>query len=119
MKRSEINSIINNAKMFFSSMQFMLPEWAFWTPGMCKGAYERCSEIIDNRLGWDITDFGSGDFRKQGLTLFTIRNGNLAKRDKLYCEKIMISDEKQVTPSHFHWDKTEDIINRGGGNLVI
>lgn len=119
MKRSEINSIINDAKMFFSSRQFMLPEWAFWAPGMWKGAYERCSEIIDNRLGWDITDFGSGDFRKQGLTLFTIRNGNLAKRDKLYCEKIMISDEKQVTPSHFHWDKTEDIINRGGGNLVI
>ena len=25
----------------------------------------------------------------------------------------------QVTPMHYHWQKTEDIINRGGGNLVV
>ncbi len=25
----------------------------------------------------------------------------------------------QVTPMHFHWRKREDIINRGGGNLII
>jgi len=74
--------------------------------------------IIDNRLGWDITDFGSGDFRKQGLTLFTIRNGNLTKRDKLYCEKIMISDEEQVTPSHFT-GTNRGHNKQGGGNLVI
>jgi len=24
-----------------------------------------------------------------------------------------------VTPWHFHWQKTEDIINRGGGTLVV
>ena len=27
--------------------------------------------------------------------------------------------EEQVTPFHFHWNKMEDIINRGGGNLLI
>ena len=37
----------------------------------------------------------------------------------MYCEKIMVSDEEQETPMHFHWAKTEDIINRGGGNLVM
>ena len=31
----------------------------------------------------------------------------------------MIVREKQVTPMHFHWHKMEDIINRGGGNLII
>jgi hypothetical protein len=31
----------------------------------------------------------------------------------------MIVEEMQVTPMHFHWSKMEDIINRGGGNLVI
>jgi D-lyxose ketol-isomerase len=31
-------------------------------------------EIRDNYLGWDITDFGSGDYHKQGLFLFTLRN---------------------------------------------
>lgn len=31
----------------------------------------------------------------------------------------MIAGENQETPLHFHWNKKEDIINRGGGNLVI
>lgn len=119
MKRSEVNSIITGMKFFLAQHQFMLPEWAEWSPDKWKGSYEMCSEIIDNKLGWDITDFGSGDFKKQGLALFTIRNGNWDKKDKMYCEKIMVADEEQETPMHFHWSKTEDIINRGGGNLVI
>lgn len=119
MKRSEINSIIANAKLFFAQHGFLLPEWAFWSPENWKGKYNKCFEIVDNRLGWDITDFGSGEFEKTGLMLFTIRNGNFDKKDKMYCEKIMIADENQETPLHFHWNKMEDIINRGGGNLVI
>jgi len=119
MKRSEINEIITGIENFLSERQFMLPLWASWSPGEWKGKYKKCSEIIDNKLGWDITDFGSGDFRNKGLSLFTIRNGSWDKKDKLYCEKIMVSDEEQETPLHFHWNKTEDIINRGGGNLVI
>ncbi len=31
----------------------------------------------------------------------------------------MIVAENQETPMHYHWSKMEDIINRGGGNLVI
>jgi D-lyxose ketol-isomerase len=119
MRRSEINSIINSAKSFFAAHHFLLPEWASWPPGAWKGSYERCSEIIDNKLGWDITDFGSGEFAGRGLVLFTIRNGSLIKKDKMYCEKIMVAGEGQETPLHFHWNKTEDIINRGGGNLVL
>ena len=38
---------------------------------------------------------------------------------KQYAEKIMMVDVDQITPMHFHWHKTEDIINRGGGKLVI
>jgi D-lyxose ketol-isomerase len=119
MNRSEVNEIINDAKDFFAIQKFMLPEWAYWSPAKWKGTYEKCTEIVDNKLGWDITDFGSDNFYKKGLTLFTIRNGNWQKKDKLYCEKIMIADEEQVTPMHFHWNKTEDIINRGGGNLAM
>jgi D-lyxose ketol-isomerase len=70
-------------------------------------------------LGWDLTDFGSGDFHKCGLILFTIRNGNPLRDKKIYAEKAMIVEEMQETPMHFHWKKMEDIINRGGGNLVI
>ena len=119
MKRSEVNAIITGIEKFFAKHQFLLPEWAAWAPEDWKGKYDKCSEIVDNKLGWDITDFGSGDFKKTGLSLFTIRNGNYDKKDKMYCEKIMVAYEEQETPMHFHWNKTEDIINRGGGNLVL
>jgi D-lyxose ketol-isomerase len=31
----------------------------------------------------------------------------------------MLVGENQETPMHFHWDKMEDIIVRGGGNLIL
>ncbi|MEZ7196121.1 D-lyxose/D-mannose family sugar isomerase [Pseudodesulfovibrio karagichevae] len=118
MKRSEINALIRDAKEFFASFKFALPPWAFWAPEQWKGKDD--SEVVRNQLGWDLTDYGAGDFEKRGLILFTIRNGNLATlHPKKYAEKIMIVRENQVCPMHFHWSKTEDIINRGGGNLVI
>ena len=80
---------------------------------------EDASEVIDNLLGWDITDFGLGDFHRRGLFLFTIRNGRYKVDQKPYAEKIMIVEENQETPMHYHWSKMEDIINRGGGNLVV
>jgi D-lyxose ketol-isomerase len=69
MKRSEVKAIITDAKNFFALRKFMLPEWAHWSPDKWKGTYEKCSEIVDNKLGWDITDFGGDDFYKKGLTL--------------------------------------------------
>ncbi|WP_338668444.1 D-lyxose/D-mannose family sugar isomerase [Pseudodesulfovibrio methanolicus] len=118
MKRSEINALIQDAKEFFASFKFALPPWAFWSPERWKGKGD--SEVVRNQLGWDLTDYGAGDFGKRGLILFTIRNGNLATHHpKNYAEKIMIVRENQICPMHFHWSKTEDIINRGGGNLVI
>jgi D-lyxose ketol-isomerase len=119
MKRSEINTLINESIEFFNTMNFKLPPWAYWTPEEWKSKGESCQEIVDNMLGWDLTDFGSGDFLNKGLILFTIRNGNPGKDRKTYAEKIMIVEENQETPMHFHWRKMEDIINRGGGNLVI
>ena len=119
MKRSEINQLILSSIDFFNEMNFKLPQWVYWTPEAWKGKYDTCSEIVDNMLGWDLTDFGSGDFHRCGLILFTIRNGNFRKDNKPYAEKAMIVEELQETPMHFHWSKMEDIINRGGGNLVI
>jgi len=119
MKRSEINQFICESIVFFNEMNFKLPLWAFWKPDDWKGKYSICSEIVDNALGWDLTDFGCGNFHQQGLILFTIRNGNFRIDKKPYAEKIMIVEELQETPMHFHWSKMEDIINRGGGNLVM
>jgi D-lyxose ketol-isomerase len=118
MKRSQINALIRDAKDFFDAFRFRLPPWAFWPPEQWKG--KGGLEIVRNQLGWDLTDYGAGDFEARGLILFTIRNGNLAAgHPKTYAEKIMIVREGQVCPMHFHWAKTEDIINRGGGNLVV
>jgi D-lyxose ketol-isomerase len=119
MKRSEINQIIRNAKEFMSGKQFILPPWADWSLEEWKANREQSHEVIENMLGWDITDFGSGDFYKRGLFLFTLRNGKYKVDKKPYAEKIMIVEENQETPMHYHWSKMEDIINRGGGNLVI
>jgi len=119
MKRSKINQLIAEAKEFFEQMNFKLPPWGYWVPMDWEGKAETCAEIAENMLGWDLTDFGSGDFHNRGLLLFTIRNGNLAKDQKAYAEKIMIVEENQETPMHYHQNKMEDIINRGGGNLVI
>lgn len=121
MKRSEINAIIKDAEAFIARHQFALPPFAFWTPSDWQGKGGECDEIRNNMLGWDITDYGLGDFEKTGLVLVTIRNGNQnnGKYEKPYAEKLLISREGQVCPMHFHWNKMEDIINRGGGTLMM
>jgi D-lyxose ketol-isomerase len=119
MKRSEINQILLQAREFMLEKQFLLPPWAYWKPQDWRKNKPGCMEVIDNMLGWDITDFGSGNFYSRGLFLFTLRNGKFNVDKKTYAEKIMIVEENQETPMHFHHSKMEDIINRGGGNLVI
>jgi D-lyxose ketol-isomerase len=119
MKRSEINSLIRDSLAFFEERQFFLPPWARWSPADFEANGPACEEIYRNRLGWDLTDFGSGAFREEGLLLFTLRNGNPSRDRKTYSEKIMVVDEGQLTPTHFHARKMEDIINRGGGNLLM
>ncbi|MFW5856659.1 MAG: D-lyxose/D-mannose family sugar isomerase [Planctomycetota bacterium] len=123
MKRSEINAVMREAKTFLAEHRFLLPPFAEWSPTAWKEKGPEVAEIVDCQMGWDITDFGRGDFSKYGLFLFTIRNGLPERADepgaKNYAEKIMIVREGQWTPMHFHFFKTEDIINRGGGNLII
>ena len=123
MKRSQINQIMRSADAFIRQQGFHLPPFAYWSPDDWRNKGPEVREIVDNRLGWDVTDFGWGDFKKVGLFLFTVRNGSpenwKSLQGKLYGEKILVVEEGQVTPMHFHWDKMEDIINRGGGDLKI
>ena len=121
MKRSQVNRLIKEALEIMQKYSFKLPPFAFFTPEEWKEKGHEYDEIRRNCLGWDVTDFGSGDYEHTGLFLFTLRNGNYhdPANKKPYAEKIMIVKEDQVTPYHFHWSKMEDIINRGGGNLLI
>ena len=86
MKRSEINAVIEEAKEAFVRHCWILPP---------------------NPV-WDVTDFGLGDFNRSGLTLV-----NLAEQPE-YCEKLMYVRKGQVTPTHYHAVKKEDIICRWG-----
>lgn len=122
MKRSRINDLLKETVNWLEKLNYKLPPFAYWTPKDWETKGHEFDEIRDNMLGWDITDYNSGDFNKVGLLLFTIRNGNFNKKDKYtkkYAEKILISMEGQLCPNHFHWNKMEDIINRGGGNLQV
>ncbi|QRM55756.1 D-lyxose/D-mannose family sugar isomerase [Sinorhizobium sp. BG8] len=124
MKRSEINAIIAEGDAFFRSFGYRLPPFAHYSPEeMRRRVKSDSAAIASGNLGWDITDFGSGDFSGCGLFLFTVRNGSAEDlkngRGMLYAEKIMIVRENQLTPMHHHIVKAEDIINRGGGTLVL
>jgi len=121
MKRSRINEIIREGDAFIRSHGFRLPPFAYLSPGELRAAEH--GEIARRRMGWDITDYGAGDFDRMGLFLFTTRNGLNADLGRhsamLYAEKIMISRRDQLSPNHRHDVKVEDIINRGGGTLVL
>lgn len=123
MKRSEINEIVREGQAFIESFGFVLPPFAHWSEDDWATRKESCKEIFRAGLGWDITDYGLGDYGKTGLFLFTVRNGRQedlsSGRGMLYAEKIMISKKDQLAPMHYHESKAEDIINRGGGDLAI
>ena len=116
MKRSEINRCIAQAISFFDTHQFVLPPFSNWSEAEWRKKGREADEIRSQHLGWDVTDFNSGQFDSLGLTLFTLRNGSPSgNNSKCYAEKIMYVRQDQVTPWHYHARKAEDIINRGGG----
>lgn len=121
MKRSRINDILRESDAFIRSFGYALPPFAYLSPNELKASDH--AEIKARRMGWDITDYGQGNFDDLGLFLFTTRNGlshDLGKISAmLYAEKIMISRDRQLSPMHRHDLKVEDIINRGGGTLVL
>jgi D-lyxose ketol-isomerase len=115
-----INNLINEAKQILAEYGIHLPPFAFWSPEEWESKGDECREIRECGLGWDITDFGTGDFYNTGLVVFTARNGHRdlpAYRSKTYCEKILIVRENQRTPMHYHAIKQEDIICVNGGDL--
>ena len=121
MKRSKINQSIREMEAMLKKYHVSLPPFCNWTPEEWEHKNHEYDEIRDNQLGWDITDCGLENFDKVGFALITIRNGNqkLEKYKKVYAEKLIYLKDGQTFPSHFHWIKSEDIINRGGGNILI
>lgn len=121
MKRSEIDRAAADLAEFAANHDFHLPPWADWSPQRWAATGCEADEIRRCGIGWDVTDFGGGDFASLGLTMLTLRNGppDAPAGAKDYCEKIMLVRHEQITPCHFHFNKMEDIINRAGGRLIV
>ena len=122
MKRSKVNKVIQDMEQLIKEHRFALPPFASWTAKEWESKGSEYDELRDNQLGWDITDFGLDKFEEVGFSLFTVRNGNQKmpeKYPKPYAEKLLMLYEGQSSPMHFHWNKMEDIINRGGNDVYI
>lgn len=122
MTRERINQVIRDMEKLIKEQGFHMPPFASWTSEEWKRAGQEYDEIRDNRLGWDITDFGLGKFDEVGFSLFTIRNGNQKMAEtykKTYAEKLLMLYEGQTAAMHYHANKMEDIINRGGNDVYI
>ena len=121
MKRSEINRAIEEAIRLLDKYSFTLPRFAYWSPQEWQAHAERIDTIRAVGLGWDVTDFGSNDFARIGAVLFTIRNGKPGHPEigSPYAEKILVFRDGQRLPIHHHAEKTEDIINRAGGEMEM
>ncbi|MDC0948453.1 D-lyxose/D-mannose family sugar isomerase [Gammaproteobacteria bacterium] len=123
MKRTEINQIMRNGAEFIADHSFRLPPFSSWSFADWEAHLLDAEEIVRGGLGWDVTDFGNDDFEGSGVLLFTLRNGELPARNaplgRCYGEKLLVVRDQQMVPLHYHLHKTEDIINRSGGNLSV
>ena len=123
MKRSEINQSIRWAESLCEKHNITLPDFARYKADKELMAAPIRENLVKAMLGWDITDFGSDDFKHCGAVLFTVRNGCIYEPNvgTPYAEKyiFMKDGEEQEIPIHYHIHKTEDIINRAGGVLCV
>lgn len=121
MKRSEVNAAIEWAKKLLKDNNIALPIFADWKSEDWVKNAQITDTIQKAMLGWDVTDYGLDDYGKMGGVLFTVRNGD--QKDSSigvpYAEKYILLADGQGLPTHFHYSKTEDIINRAGGILAL
>ena len=92
MKRSEINRALKEMEAMCEQEHCYLPPFCHFTPEEWQTKGHEYDEVRDCKLGWDITDYGKGDFDRFGFSLITIRNGNRAMADKypsVYAEKLL------------------------------
>jgi D-lyxose ketol-isomerase len=119
MKRSEINAAIRYASQLCEANKISLPVFSRWDIAAWKAEKEKTGVMRKVMLGWDVTDFGTGNFNNIGAVLFTARNGTLRGEGTPYAEKYLIFKGGQFLPLHYHYKKTEDIINRGVGVMTL
>ena len=60
MKRSRVNQVIKDMEALCKEHGFNLPPFVSWTTEDWAKADHSYDEIRENKLGWDITDYGLG-----------------------------------------------------------
>jgi D-lyxose ketol-isomerase len=120
MKRSHINALLREAADLFAQSGLALPPWARWSPAEWAAHPDAAAYCKRRQIGWDVTDFGFGDFARQGILLLCTRNGLVGHDDdRSYAEKFLVLRAGQEAPFHFHRFKMEDIIVRGAAPLDV
>lgn len=112
MKRSEVNEVLRAGAALLREQGVALPPFAAWSPREL-AARGQGTEIETAHLGWDVTDYGEGNFANLGIVQFILRRG------PGYSEKVLVSRHDQITPMHRHAAKIHDLVNRGGAQLAV
>jgi hypothetical protein len=122
MRRSFIDRRIEEMLEMCDRHQAKLPPFALWSAAEYRAAPAAARRIRADGLGWNVVEFKPGAFATDGLCLFTSRMGEWrgpAGGGRRYAEKVMLAQDGQRTPHHYHLVKTEDIVNRGGASFVV
>ena len=83
MKRSEINKALQELEAMCEKYRCYLPPFCNFTPEEWETKGHEYDEVRECCLGWDITDYGQGNFDKIGFSLITIRNGSQTMRENI------------------------------------
>ena len=80
MKRSQINYVIDKAHAIAQTFRVCLPEFAYFTvDDWLQRERDNWQEVVDLQLGWDITDFGRGDFNQNRMLRKCCRSNKISR----------------------------------------
>ena len=123
MKRSFIDARIDEMRAACERHGALLPPFALWAEAEYRNDPVAAARILEGSLGWNVVEFEPGRFAEAGLCVFTLRMGDWRQlnhgRGRLYGEKVLLAQDGQRTPHHYHIVKTEDVVNRGGAKFVV
>jgi len=119
MKRSDVNRAIRETLAFIvaSGYQAVLPVKATFNLADWYNLHfhdtanhDEMGHIVQANLGWDVTNFGFGDFNNWGRVLYTLENRSKDYYpDQTFSLKLLNSRPGQKAPMHYHEFKREVI----------
>ena len=131
MKRSENDSIIEEAIAAAKQHGVALPKWAGWNPSQFVAS---AAGVFEQGLGWKVIDFGLGKFHQTGLVLLVVCNAlfdeagePLTKTQRVsnreypassFSRKFLFVRPGQTEPHHFHRQKERKEVSVLAGGPV-